>query len=417
MDRNIVYPGSIPLDTDLLSANKNVMIGLGFLLQAVLGTNTVADGLSCQATSPASMSVVIGPGTMTQLCPVDTLAYGSISADPTELVVKMGINIGSTTFNLVAPPSAGQSVNYLIEASFQEVDGNPIVLPYYNASNPAQSFSGPSNSGSPQNTARFQQVQLQLKAGLPGNTGSQVTSVADVGWTGLYQITVSYGQTQIAAGQITTLPTAPFLAWKLPSLRPGFGSGVQSFLSNGSFSVPAGVTQVEVEVWGGGSGSYASVPGLASGGGSAGGYARKLASGLLPGQTVPVSVGGGGVGGTTSGVAASAGGTSSFGQFVSATGGNLNYLATTAAPENGATPPGIGVGGDVNFIGSAGQAGILNQGGLGGAAPIGGTQNSGTNGNIGSFPGGGAAGAGTGGPGNTAFNGATGGGGLVVVRW
>jgi hypothetical protein len=417
MDRNIVYPGSIPLDTDLLSANKNVMIGLGFLLQAVLGTNTVADGLSCQATSPASMSVVIGPGTMTQLCPVDTLAYGSISADPTELVVKMGINIGSTTFNLVAPPSAGQSVNYLIEASFQEVDGNPIVLPYYNASNPAQSFSGPSNSGSPQNTARFQQVQLQLKAGLPGNTGSQVTSVADVGWTGLYQITVSYGQTQIAAGQITTLPTAPFLAWKLPSLRPGFGSGVQSFLSNGSFSVPAGVTQVEVEVWGGGSGSYASVPGLASGGGSAGGYARKLAGGLLPGQTVPVSVGGGGVGGTTSGVAASAGGTSSFGQFVSATGGNLNYLATTAAPENGATPPGIGVGGDVNFIGSAGQAGILNQGGLGGAAPIGGTQNSGTNGNIGSFPGGGAAGAGTGGPGNTAFNGATGGGGLVVVRW
>ena len=67
MDRNIVYPGSIPLDTDLLSANRNTMIGLGFLLQAVLGTSTVADGLPCQPTAPASMKVVVGPGSITQL--------------------------------------------------------------------------------------------------------------------------------------------------------------------------------------------------------------------------------------------------------------------------------------------------------------------------------------------------------------
>ena len=119
----------------------------------------------------------------------------------------------------------------------------------------------------------------------------------------------------------------------------------------------------------------------------------------------------------TSGVAAGVGGTSSFGVFMSATGGSLNYLATPSAPENGATPPGIGVGGDVNFVGSAGQAAVLNQGGMGGASPIGGTQNSGSTGNAGSFPGGGAAGAGTGAAGNSAFNGAVGGGGLIVVRW
>ena len=212
MDRNIVYPGSIPLDTDLLSVNKNTMIGLGFLAQAVLGTNTVADGLACQPTSPASMSIVIGPGSMTQLCPVDTLAYGSIAADPTDLVMKMGINIAPTTFALTAPSSVGQSINYLMEASFQEVDGDPVVLPYYNASNPAQSFSGPSNSGSAQNTVRSQQVQLQSKAGLPGDTGSQVTPGADSGWIGLYQITVSYGQTHITAANISVIPTAPFLA-------------------------------------------------------------------------------------------------------------------------------------------------------------------------------------------------------------
>jgi hypothetical protein len=417
MDRNIVYPSSIPLDSDILSINKNTMIGLGFLVQAVLGTNTVADGLQCQPTSPASMSVVIGPGSITQLGPVDLLAYGSISADPTDLIMKMGVNIGSINFGLAAPSSVGQSINYLVEASFQEADGNPIILPYYNASNPAQSFSGPANSGSPQNTVRTQRVQLQLKSGLPANTGSQTTLAADSGWFGLYQITVSYGQTQITAANITVIPTAPFLIWKLPSLRPGFASGVQSFTAGGNFVVPTAVSQVEVEIWGGGSGSYASVSGLPSGGGAGGGYARRLITGLVPGQIVSVVVGAGGAGGSTGGAAAGPGGTSSFGQFVNASGGSLNYLATTLAPENGATPPGIGVGGDVNFVGSAGQAGILNQGGMGGASPIGGAQNSGSTGNIGSFPGGGAAGAGTGAAGNTGFNGAAGGGGLVVVRW
>src|ERR1700743_234715 len=103
MDRHIIYPGSIPLDTDLLSVNRNTMIGLGFLAQAVLGTNTIADGLACQPTSPASMNIIVGPGSITQLCPVDTLAYGSIPADLTDLIVKMGINTESTTFTLTAP--------------------------------------------------------------------------------------------------------------------------------------------------------------------------------------------------------------------------------------------------------------------------------------------------------------------------
>nr|WP_294511677.1 hypothetical protein [uncultured Rhodopila sp.] len=417
MDRNIVYPSAIPLDTDLLSVNKNAMIGLGFLAQAVLGTSTVVDGLVCQPTTPASMSVVIGPGSITQFGPVDSLPYGSIPSDTADSLVKMGINVGPTTFLLAAPSSVGQSINYLIEAAFLEADANPTVLPYYNASNPAQSYSGPSNSGTPQNTARTQRVQLQLKAGSPANTNSQTTPAADAGWIGLYQIAVSYGQTAVVAANISALATAPFLSWKLPSLKPGFGSGVQTFASSGSFVVPAGVTQVEVEVWGGGSGSFASVNGLASGGGSGGGYARKLVTRLSPGQNVAVTIGAGGAGGTTSGTPAGSGSASSFGQFVSATGGSLNYQASVTAPENGATPPGVGIGGDVNFSGSAGQAGISNQGGMGGAAPMGGTQNSGSTGNAGTFPGGGAAGAGTGPNSNAAFNGGIGGGGFVVVRW
>jgi hypothetical protein len=417
MDRNIVYPGSIPLDTDLLSINRNTMIGIGFLAQAVLGINTVVDGLACQAMTPPSMNISIGPGSITQFGAVDALAYGSIAADLADDIIKMGINIAATTFSLTAPTSVGQSINYLIEAAFQEADGNPVVLPYYNAANPAQSLSGPANSGTAQNTVRMQRAQLQLKPGLAANTGSQATPAADAGWYGLYQITVSFGQSQITAANFSALPTAPFLTWKLPSLRPGFGSGVQTFMSNGSFAVPMGVTQVEVEVWGSGAGSFASVAGVPSGGGAGGGYAKKLVTGLTPGQTVTVTVGTGGTGGTTTGIAAGLGSTTSFGGFVSATGGGLNYYATVGSPGSGGSPPGAGVGGDVNLTGSTGQAGILTQGGMGGAAPMGGSQNSGTTGNTGIFPGGGASGAGTGGSGNAGYNGAAGAGGLLVVRW
>jgi hypothetical protein len=417
MDRNLVYPGSIPLDTDLLGTNRNAMVALGYLAQAVLGTGTIVDGLVCQPTLPASLTVIVGPGSITQLTVVDQLAYGSLPADITDPMLKMGINIGPTSFTLTAPATSGQSINYLIQAAWQESDIDPVVLPYYNAANPAQPYSGPANSGVAQNTLRTQRVQLQLKAGAAANAGSQVTPPVDNGWVGLYVVTVSYGQTTINANCIFQLITAPFLSWKLPALKPGFGSGVQTLTASGRFVVPQGVSQVEVELWGGGSGTFASTAATPSGGGSGGGYARKRITGLVSGQTIPVTVGGGGAAGNTSGGWASGGGTSSFGTYVSATGGSLNPLASPGSPQNGATPSGVGVGGDVSIGGSAGQAGVLNQGGLGGAAPMSGVQNSGSWGLPGVFPGGGASGAGTGANSATPYNGATGANGLVVVRW
>ena len=417
MDRNIVYPGAIPLDTDILSVNRNIMIALGFVLRATFGTETAADGLSCTPTSSESMSVQIGPGSLIQMSVVDTTAYGSLNADTADPLVKMGINLASQQFNFLAPVDSGNSTNYLIEASFQESDQNLIVLPYYNASNPSQPYSGPTNSGLPQATSRTQSVQLQLKSGVPSNTGTQLTPAADEGWIGLYVITVANGQTTIAANNIITVPTAPFIGWKLPNLRPGFASGVQSFLSNGSFIVPLGISQIEVELWGAGSGSFASVSSTPSGGGSGGGYARKRIAGVSPGQTISVTVGIGGAAGNVSGAAAGPGGTTSFGNFVSATGGSLNYLASPSLPQNGATPPGTGINGDVNLTGSAGLTAALNQGGMGGGSPMGGSQNSGTTGVVGTTPGGGASGAGTGANSATPYNGAAGGGGLLIVRW
>lgn len=221
MDRGIVYPGQIPLDTDILNTNQRTMIALGYALQALLGTGTVVDGLACIPTTPASLSVIVGPGSITSLENIEATTYGSLPSDTTDPLMKMGINTTSTTFPVTAPGTSGQSINYLIEATFEEEDTTPVVLPYYNSSLPSQPYSGPANSGGAQNTTRKQLVELQLKNGAAANTGTQTTPAVDAGWVGLYVITVNYGQTQVTSSSISVYPGAPFLAAKLPTLAWG----------------------------------------------------------------------------------------------------------------------------------------------------------------------------------------------------
>lgn len=211
MDRLMVYPGAIPLDTDVLSVERNVMKALGWLAQAMLGTSTGVAGLACTPTIPASMSVNIGPGALWAQAVTDQTNFGSLPADSSPLM-KMGIlpDAAGTNFTLTAPGSSGQSINYLIEAAFEEIDSNPVVLPYVNPANPSQPFTGPDNTGTPQNTMRVQTVALQLKAGIEANTGTQTTPNVDAGYVGLYVITVNFGQTTITAENISLYPNAPF---------------------------------------------------------------------------------------------------------------------------------------------------------------------------------------------------------------
>ena len=83
MDRQIVYPGAIPLETDLLNTNKNAMIGLSKLAAAILGTSTFLNGLACTPTGPASLQVYVAPGEIYSLQNIDGTAYSSIAADTT----------------------------------------------------------------------------------------------------------------------------------------------------------------------------------------------------------------------------------------------------------------------------------------------------------------------------------------------
>jgi hypothetical protein len=356
MDRNIVYPGSIPLDTDILSLNRNAMTAVGVLTAAVLGSGVVVDGLACTPTSPASLTVNVAAGSITQLSALDANAYGSLGSDTADQLVKTGINLQPTSFTLTPPSSSGNSINYLIEATFSETDAVPVVLPYVDAANPSLPYSGPNNSGTAQNTQRIQRVQLQLKPGAAASSGSQTTPAVDSGWVGLYVITVNYGQAAIHGSAISTLPGAPFLNFKLPALRPGF-STTQVFNASGTFVAPSGVTTVRATaIGGGGAGGYHST--MPGGGGGAGGHAVGIVTNLTPGMSIAVTVGAGGAGSATPGTGNS-GGTSSFGTYLSATGGQGGGGGTAVQFAMPGGTGGVGSGGQYNFGGSMGSDSIV----------------------------------------------------------
>ncbi|MDF7658293.1 phage tail protein [Erwiniaceae bacterium L1_54_6] len=211
MDRQIVYPGAIPLETDLLNTNKYSMIGLAKLAAAIMGASTYVRGLACTPSSPASMVVNVAAGEIYSLQNVDGTAYSSLAADTTHSILKQGVVMDATAFTLTAPTTAGYSINYLIQATYSDVDSGATVLPYYNAANPSVAYSGPNNSGTAQNTVRSGVCTVAIKTGVAATTGTQTTPSPDTGYTGLYVITVAQGATTVTATNIATYANAPIM--------------------------------------------------------------------------------------------------------------------------------------------------------------------------------------------------------------
>lgn len=148
----------------------------------------------------------------------------------------------------------------------------------------------------------------------------------------------------------------------------------QQYTTSGTFVVPAGISTVQVEAWGGG-GAGGGVNGGASstragGGGSGGTFTRNTSVSVSGGTSYTVTVGAGGTG--VSQADGNAGGASSFGSLVTAAGGGGGKVGTSS-PTNGA--------------GGGTSTGTTLNGGTGAAAS------------------GGVSGAGGGGPGNTTLGG------------
>jgi hypothetical protein len=200
---------AIPLETDLLSTNRNVLIALGLLIQDIFGTSTFAAGLGC--TPGTGLNVAIAPGRLYAIENVDGTAYSSLLADTTDQIVKQGILLQATTLAVAAPTTSGDSINYLIEATYQDTDTGATVLEFFNSNNPTQPYSGPNNTGQTVFTGRAGQVVLRAKAGTQATTGSQTTPAPDSGYTGLWVVTVAFGSSSIVTGNIAPYAGAPII--------------------------------------------------------------------------------------------------------------------------------------------------------------------------------------------------------------
>lgn len=190
---------------------KDAMIGLAKLSSAVLGTSTMANGFAVTPTGPASLQVVCAPGEIYSLTSIDALAYSTLPADTTHSIMKQGILLDGVTLSCPAPGTTGQSINYLVQVTYQDSDSTPVLLPYYNSANPALPYSGMGNNGLTQNTNRKGIAVVAVKAGASAVTGSQVTPAPDAGYIGLYVVTVAFGQTTITGASIAQYSGAPML--------------------------------------------------------------------------------------------------------------------------------------------------------------------------------------------------------------
>lgn len=146
-------------------------------------------------------------------------------------------------------------------------------------------------------------------------------------------------------------------------------NGSQYFTTSGTFTVPRGVFNIQVEIWGaGGGGGYSSSAGTvpASGGGS-GSYVFSVLS-VRPRQSFSVTIGAAGTGGSSTSTTGSSGGTTTF-SSLSAGGGTGGATTGSAAGQGGAV---LGSG-MLNINGMIGKQCAVNDQSNGGDAPRGGS--------------------------------------------
>ena len=266
MDRPIIYTQENIRGYDLAKGWQDALKANGEEAQGILGgTTTVAAGLAATPTSPASLSVNIGTGSIFQLSTLDSTSAGDLPVDGGTYFMQ-GIlwNTQSVTLSTSAL-LAGQSQWALIQATFGFVDvirsGDPNagVLPFYNSANPSVPLQGQGGTGAFLNTERTATIVLSVAYGIPATTGSEAPPSASANNIGLYLIDLTYGQTAITSGDIfvagpsvgtgvpSGYPYAPFLAGLLNSHHDGnpgqapkikLTSEVQGILPTGNLPSP-----------------------------------------------------------------------------------------------------------------------------------------------------------------------------------
>lgn len=172
-----------------------------FIVDAMGSTQTYFTGLA--ATPATGLQVQIGVGAVYQYGQIDPTTWAGLAADTWQGSL-LGLSLAAKTLSgFTAPATAGQSINYLIEAQVQVQDVAAVNLPFTNGATPPATVYA-SKSPSRQNVVVF-----QVKAGTAAATGSQVTPTADAGWIPLYAVTVDNGESSLTSGDIVSAANAP----------------------------------------------------------------------------------------------------------------------------------------------------------------------------------------------------------------
>ncbi len=206
------------------------------------------------------------------------------------------------------------------------------------------------------------------------------------------------GSTTVSVTNISSGTPVAFSCSNAINATSSFIVSIMTFNTNGTFTVPTGVTCIQVQAWGAGGGGGGGVGG-SGGGGGGGAYTLNNSVLVTPGNTYNIAIGQGGIGGQN------AGNTNNTGNPGTATSATFDGAVTvTANPGQGGT---FGTGTSVS--GGAGGTGGTYSGGAGGVGNS--TLNTGGTGD----GGGGGSSAGTGAVGNaggtpTAGTAVTGGG-------
>lgn len=218
-----VYTNQVPFESDVLRSNSYRMAAISKLAQTLLGTGInnvdLFNGLPCSPVAPPGLQVVVGVGVGYSFENYADTDYGVLPADtnPNHKLYKQGISLDPVTLNTPAPVGSGNSVIHLVQARFRTQDVNVVTRPYFNSADPTDPlFNDMSDT-------RIDDLSITIKLGTEGPSPSPPSP--DSGYTGLYYVTVAFGQTVIVPGDITTVPDAPFITESLtqkvgyPALR------------------------------------------------------------------------------------------------------------------------------------------------------------------------------------------------------